>query len=115
MADVQVVAPMNMGKGIEWNPNTKQYEVNIGDATMAGNVAVLTGDIAHGGTIPLPAGFAQEQCKWVVMPRLIYNVGGADVGSFQVFVSNTSRLVTVHTENQVHSSNRATYIIIGIK
>lgn len=31
MTDVKVVAPANMGKGIKWNPITKQYEVNIGD------------------------------------------------------------------------------------
>lgn len=31
MADVKVVAPANIGKGIKWNPDTKQYEVNIGD------------------------------------------------------------------------------------
>ena len=31
MADVKVVAPRNIGKGIIWNDSTKQYEVNIGD------------------------------------------------------------------------------------
>ncbi len=31
MTDVKVVAPANMGRGIKWNPDTKQYEVNIGD------------------------------------------------------------------------------------
>ena len=31
MADVKVVAPFNVGKGIIWNDNTKKYEVNIGD------------------------------------------------------------------------------------
>lgn len=31
MADVKVVAPRNIGKGIIWNDKTKQYEVNIGD------------------------------------------------------------------------------------
>ena len=28
---VLTVSNSNMGKGIKWNPNTKQYEVNIGD------------------------------------------------------------------------------------
>lgn len=31
MADVKVVAPFNVGKGIIWNDSTKKYEVNIGD------------------------------------------------------------------------------------
>ena len=30
------------------------------------NVSVLTGTIADGGTIPLPAGFTEAQCKWFV-------------------------------------------------
>ena len=29
-------------------------------------IAVLTGTIADGGTIPLPAGFTEAQCKWFV-------------------------------------------------
>ena len=33
----------------------------LGDA-----IAVLTGTIADGGTIPLPAGFSEAQCKWFV-------------------------------------------------
>ena len=34
MTDVKVVAPMNMGKGIVWNEQTKQYEVNLGDGLV---------------------------------------------------------------------------------
>ncbi|OOH91858.1 hypothetical protein BMT54_01745 [Pasteurellaceae bacterium 15-036681] len=30
MTDVKVVAPMNMGKGITYDPNTKQYNVSLG-------------------------------------------------------------------------------------
>ena len=33
----------------------------LGDA-----IAVLTGTIADGGTIPLPAGFSEAQCKFMV-------------------------------------------------
>ena len=86
----------------------------LSNAMMAGNVAVLTGEIAHGGTIPLPAGFTQGQCKWAVMPRLMYNLGEADINSIQVY-ADANRLVTVLTENGVHNNNRATYIIVGIK
>ena len=86
----------------------------LSEAMIAGDVAVLTGEIAHGGTIPLPAGFTKGQCKWAVMPRLMYNVGEADINSIQVY-ADSNRLVTVLTENGVHKSNRATYIIVGIK
>ena len=30
------------------------------------NVAILTGTINHGGIIPLPNGFSESQCKWMV-------------------------------------------------
>ena len=30
------------------------------------NVAILTGTINNGGTIPLPSGFSEPQCKWMV-------------------------------------------------
>lgn len=30
------------------------------------NVAILTGTINHGGIIPLPSGFSESQCKWMV-------------------------------------------------
>ena len=33
---------------------------------LSNAIAVLTGTIADGGTIPLPAGFTEEQCKWFV-------------------------------------------------
>lgn len=29
-------------------------------------IAVVTGTVRHGETIPLPAGYTQEQCKWTV-------------------------------------------------
>lgn len=34
MTDVKVVAPMNMGKDIVWNEQTKQYEVNLGNGLV---------------------------------------------------------------------------------
>ena len=86
----------------------------LSNAMMAGDVAVLTGEIAHGGTIPLPAGFTHEQCKWAVMPRFMFDRGGADINSFQVY-ADANRFVTVHTEGGVNNYNRATYIIVGIK
>ena len=33
---------------------------------LSNAIAVLTGTIADGGTIPLPAGFTEAQCKWFV-------------------------------------------------
>lgn len=32
-------------------------------------IAIETGQIAHGGTIPVPDGYTQNQCKWIVSVR----------------------------------------------
>lgn len=32
--DVHVVTPSNIGRGIKWDPNTKKYEVNIGEGMI---------------------------------------------------------------------------------
>lgn len=62
---------------IGWNPHDLRLKATL-DGNDMGNivfeqqlntkstVAVLTGKIAHGGTIPLPSGFSQAQCKWIV-------------------------------------------------
>lgn len=38
-------------------------------ANPAPKVLVVTGTIPHGGTIPLPAGYTESQCQWMVGPR----------------------------------------------
>lgn len=35
-------------------------------ASVGDNVSILTGTVLHGGTIPLPSGYTQDQCKWFV-------------------------------------------------
>ena len=122
MTDVKVVAPMNMGTRLVWDEASKKYNVDVDDlikridaldsVSKAGDVVVLTGEIAHGGTIPLPAGFTQEQCKWVVIPRAMYVPDGYDISNFQVY-ADANRKVALSTEYGVHSGNRATYMVIG--
>ena len=64
---VLTVSNSNIGKGIKWNDTTKKYEVDV-DVLVSteGNVAVLTGEIAHGGTLPIPSGFTESQCRFFV-------------------------------------------------
>lgn len=78
------------------------------------NFAVLTGEVADGATIPLPNGFEQRQCRWFVAPSRVFDVGGADIHSFQVEV-DANRVVKIRTEYQTHQYNRARYLIIGWK
>ena len=64
---VLTVSNSNIGKGIKWNDTTKKYEVDV-DVLVSteGNVAVLTGEIADGGTLPIPSGFTESQCHFFV-------------------------------------------------
>lgn len=81
------------------------------DAT--GNVAILTGTISNGGTIPLPSGYSEAQCKWVAVPSNMSDDGNNDMASFQVTTSG--RVVTILVDTAAYPGNYATYIIIGVK
>lgn len=41
---VLTVSNSNIGKGIKWNPITKQYEVNIGDGLEINEQGQIVGD-----------------------------------------------------------------------
>lgn len=89
-------------------------------------VAVMTGTIADGGTIPLPSGFTEDQCKWIVSVRDLSgafagNNQGSDILNITCFT--TGRVVTAKftfrnntigtgTNNISHTVN---YMIIGVK
>ena len=51
MTDVKVVTPANMGRGIKWNPNTKQYEVNLENLedSLANVAAELSNKVSKSG------------------------------------------------------------------
>ena len=43
------------------------FEGNLrGRADATNGIAILTGTIAHGSTIPLPDGYTESQCRWMV-------------------------------------------------
>lgn len=90
-------------------------------------VAVLSGTIAHGGTIPLPSGYTQEQCAWLVSPYQIgwYNVPGKTISSNtwdgdddEYCYADANRVVTCRHTNangSTYANKTANYIIIGVK
>ena len=95
---------------------------------VTNNISILTGTIADGGTIPLPAGYIQAQCKWFVSPNTAdtsgatYDVRGDATVDFYNFVcsANASRVVTVTQKFAVEAGYinlvpLANYIIIGVK
>ena len=99
-------------------------------ALSTGNtVVVLAGLIRNGETIPLPAGFTESQCKWMVSTRdsnlsgsgwdvreglatvhyqeLCYYVGRVVTCVTKVYEDRTDSIVTIE--------GNANYIIIGVK
>lgn len=99
-----------------------------GISSNAKNVAVLAGDISDGDTIPLPQGFAESQCQWLVSPRILdpntFDINEIDVNAkFKVECYTTGRTVTVGWYQQEQFASpplqrypgTANYLIIGIQ
>lgn len=93
------------------------------------NIAVLHGTIANGGTIPLPSGYTEAQCKWIVsINDSNANGSGWDVreglstNHYETRCYTTGRVVTATmyayndtTDAGVTYNATANYIIIGVK
>ena len=90
-------------------------------------VAVLSGAIAHGATIPLPEGYTEEQCKWVVFITSFSGYAYSDGRSSMRGAycrTNQKRVVECgyegvysnKTKNHTfHASGSVGYIVIGVK
>lgn len=80
-------------------------------------VSVITGTIAHGATLPLPAGYTQAQCRWMVSIYSYnnYNSGPGD-GAHYCWADPNTRVVTAYTQdNEANRLGTASYIVIGVK
>ena len=82
--------------------------VTLNTHIQPSGVSILTGVIAHGGTIPLPSGYTQAQCKWTVSPNLLEDANMDGI----LCESDANRLVTMRG---VTITGIANYLIIGVK
>jgi hypothetical protein len=93
-------------------------------ATKA-SVAVLTGTISHGGTIPLPSGYTAGQCKWTVgapyWSELPFNGDDNFIRGMNISV-DANRVVTAQVYHDWDGGGKNNwvnischYIIIGVK
>ena len=101
---------------------------NITISGSVNNISALHGTIANGGTIPLPSGYTEAQCKWIVSmkednPASInwdINEDGARL-HYKTECYTTGRVVTARTYLGSNNSppgwisGTANYIIIGVK
>jgi hypothetical protein len=81
------------------------HEIEVGSA----NVSILTGAVFNKGIIPLPAGYTQEQCKWMISLRDL------DSGKYthEHTWADENRVVTCYDSS--NGGGWANYIIIGVK
>jgi len=102
--------------GFKFPDGTTQATAATGAGT---DIAILTGTVAHGGTIPLPDGYTQDQCKWFV--SINYHLHTSDrhedaMRGIQCS-ADANRVVTCrcyHYETGWHNAT-ANYMIIGTK
>jgi|GEM_PF-6017394 len=81
---------------------------------LGNNIAILTGSIGRGGTIPLPDGYTQNQCKWIVSFREMYFSGTVDSNDSEYCFADENRVVSVYGSEQ-RAGFIANYLIVGVK
>ena len=91
--------------------NTASGTTHTHALDVTSNVAVLTGTIAHGGTIPLPSGYTEAQCKYTAFPATI----GATTADGDFSVTLSGRVVSINVDGVTSATSSAGYIIIGVK
>lgn len=110
--------------GFTNNSDIQQETVHNKDGISPGsNISILTGTVTGGGTIPLPDGYVQAQCKWTVGLGYIRFQDDQHATDFWFQASvNASRVVTVTYRasygggyQSANTGSYANYIIIGIK
>lgn len=111
---IAMATPSTVGAGSVNSATNSGNPTHTHALDVTANVAVLTGTILNGGTIPLPSGYTQAQCKWSVGAGRILNLNSADINDFQVSV-DSNRVVTVLSEGISDARQYANYIIIGVK
>jgi len=102
-----------------------------GNFTAVNNIGILSGVVSNGGTIPLPNGFTQAQCVWLV------SMNNSNVNNYRYDIdegsatgywyrsdcrTDANRVVTAtqvfyaqNTHTDVTQPGSANYIIIGVK
>lgn len=119
---ISMSTPSTVGAGSSNSTVSGASSTHSHALDVTGNVAVLTGTIAHGGTIPLPSGYTEAQCKWSVSTNSQVTALSTDGSDDRTYIRcfTTGRVVscymsTKNTPAEVKEAGVANYIIIGVK
>ena len=119
---ISMSTPSTVGAGSSNSTVSGASSTHSHALDVTGNVAILTGTIAHGGTIPLPSGYTEAQCKWSVSTNSQVTALSTDGSDDRTYIRcfTTGRVVscymsTKNTPEGVKEAGVANYIIIGVK
>ena len=119
---ISMSTPSTVGAGSSNSTVSGASSTHSHALDVTGNVAVLTGTIAHGGTIPLPSGYTEAQCKWSVSTNSQVTAFSTDGSDDRTYLRcfTTGRVVSCYMSfkdapEAVKESGVANYIIIGVK
>ena len=105
------------------------FEGNLrGRSDSTNGIAILTGVLNDGGTIPLPDGYAESQCRWMVSPKSDnYNLSTWDIDEsggqkliYTFYCHTEGRKVVCRSRHVGDDGDRTflgsvNYMIIGVK
>ena len=120
---ISMATPSTVGNGSVNSATNSGSPTHTHALTLTNsNISILTGTVVSGGTIPLPAGYVESQCKWMVSiesQKTALSTDGADDNEY-LRCFTTGRTVSVYISNPdapntVKESGSANYIIIGVK
>ena len=102
------------------NGTTKVPNASNADKLLSGlrNVSVIMGTISSGNTLPLPSGFSESECFWIVsinsLDTHIYNNEQASTRT-QCYVDGSRTVHITATRSSETRTGTANYLVIGVK
>lgn len=82
----------------------------IKDGVLATKLAIITGVVNDGDTLPLPPGYTKEQCYWIVS---INRQDAGDQTDLYCFVEPDT--LKVRCYDGTNGGGKANYLVIGVK
>lgn len=98
--------------------NNASNDVDKETIIRSQNTVFLTSVVAHGGTIALPEGFSENQCKWLAAGVVNANTSGSYGWDEMEYGISSGRIVKARTmdgETSVWNEGSCNCMIIGMK
>jgi hypothetical protein len=111
---ISLATPSTVGNGSSNSATNSGSPTHTHALTLTTtNISILTGTVISGGTIPLPSGYTEAQCKWTASINTVTNDGDPNVVTIQCTMAG--RVVTVAMDGNSGTGQVANYMIIGVK